>query len=468
MALRRPDSRISESVLASGKGESQMIGGDKALNIIETVLQYSTGDQTEVILTNKETNLTRFANNSIHQNVNEQDRGLLVRVLLGQKSGIASTNMISEDAIKDLVQRATEIARLSPEDPDFKSLPEPKPLPDVKGMDHDTASATPEDRAQAVGEMVLQAETQGLSGAGYFASGFRELVVGNSLGVRAYHVGSQCSALMVVLSDTSSGYATASAWQAQGLDHNAVAGKAVAKCLTGQNPQSIEPGDYEVVLEAEAAGELVGSLIMGFNSDAYWQGRSPFSERLGERVIGDQLTIRDDALNTEGLPVPFDFEGMPKEPLVLIDQGRLRNIVYDSYTAGKFEQETTGHALSPTNRGWSPIPSNIFVKPGERSVEEMIKSVKKGLLVTRLYYNRTINPVQAIITGMTRDGTFYIEDGEIKYPVKNLRYTQSALEALKGVEMVGSKSELSSNYGGAISVPALKISNFTFTGATEH
>jgi len=207
----------------------------------------------------------------------------------------------------------------------------------------------------------------------------------------------------------------------------------------------------------------------GFGAMALQEGRSFMSGKLGQQIVDSRISIWDDGLSPDGLPLPFDFEGVPKQRVDLIKEGVANGVVYDSYRAGKEEDKTsTGHAL-PAPNPFGPMPINTFFAPGNATLEEMIASTERGLYITRFHYTRPAEPTKVVITGMTRDGTFLIENGEIAYPVKNLRFTQSYLEALNQVAMIGRQPRLLLGLANIArdNVPALKLNKFTFTGATE-
>jgi predicted Zn-dependent protease len=294
--------------------------------------------------------------------------------------------------------------------------------------------------------------------------------VANSLGTFAYYPTTSADINTVVMGDTSSGYASALALDVWDLDLEALAREAVTKCLRSQNPRPLEPGEYTVILEPYAVQDLVQMMAWtGFSALAYQEGRSFMAGKIGQQIVDPRVSIWDDGLSAEGLPWPFDFEGVPKQRVDLIEKGVARGVVYDSYRAGKEGgQASTGHAL-PAPNAFGPFPLNTFFAQGTSTVEEMIAGTERGLYVTRFHYTRPVEPSKVVVTGMTRDGTFLIEDGEIASPVKNLRFTQSYLEALNRVEMIGREPRLLLGMAGMAreSVPALKLDKFTFTGATE-
>ncbi|MGH2739022.1 MAG: metallopeptidase TldD-related protein, partial [Actinomycetota bacterium] len=245
--------------------------------------------------------------------------------------------------------------------------------------------------------------------------------------------------------------------------------RASRKAEESQHPKDVEPGRYEVVLEPAAVSTLTAFLsFLGFGGRQIVEGKSCFTGRMGEKLMSERISMFDNALSPLTLGLPFDFEGTPKQRVDLVKDGVVLAGVHDRRSAKQAGNESTGHALPPPNPE-GPFPLNLFLEPGESSLEDMIAGTKRGLFVTRFHYSNVVHPKEAVITGMTRDGTWLIEDGEIRHPVKNLRFTQSIIDALEAVEMVGRETELASEFFFAASrVPALQISSFNFTSASDH
>jgi PmbA protein len=446
-----------------------MLGKQRIKQITDGILARSGADQAEVVILSGDSFLTRFANSTIHQNVGETDAEVRIRVVLGKRIGVAATNNLEDGALAKTLENALDIARLQRENPDFRSLPAPQALTEVSAFSEATANCTPEQRARGVGTICLMARDGGVVASGALSTELTEVAVANSLGTFAYHVATVANISTVVMSDTSAGYAEALALNVNDLDFEAIGREAVEKCLHSQNPQPIDPGEYTVILEPYAVQDFIQMMgYTGFGAVALQEGRSFMVGKIGQQIVDSRVSIWDDGLSPDGLPLPFDFEGVPKQRVDLIEKGIARGVVYDSYRAGKENKASTGHAL-PAPNAFGPMPMNTFFGPGDATLDEMIASTQRGLYVTRFHYTRPVDPKRVIITGMTRDGTFFIENGEIAYPVKNLRFTQSYLEALNHVEAIGREPRLlSSMMGiGGTSVPALKVDQFRFTGATE-
>lgn len=447
-----------------------MIGKAKLKAIADTVLSAASADQTEVLVNGQDLALTRFAANTIHQNVSETDVSVRVRSVVGKKIGVASSNNVSEESLKALVQKAETIASFQQENPEFTSLPEPLPVQEIDAYSESTAECSAEARAKGVGAILDLSRSNDLVASGAFSTGTDEIMVANSLGVSAYHCGTMASAMTVIMSDDSSGYAADASQDVTNLDLSDIARIAVDKALRSKSPTPIDPGSYTVILEEEAVATMMFFLgFLGFNSLAVQEGRSFMAGHIGEKVTGDNITFWDDGFDPRGVSLPFDFEGVPKQKVMLLENGIARNAVYDTATAAKEPgKQSTGHGL-PAPNTMGPIPINLFMKPGTATKEDMIASTEKGIFVTRFHYVNPLHPLKTLLTGMTRDGTFLIENGEITRPLKNMRFTQSILEALSNAEMLGKDLKLiKMGYGNfAICAPAVKINGFAFTGATE-
>jgi len=417
-----------------------MLGEKRIREITDQVLSLSTADQTEVIYLGGQSELTR---------------------------GVAATNDVSPEALGRVVNTAQEIAALQPENPAFATLPRPAPITAVDAYEEATATCTPEERAKAVGAICRQAVENGLVASGAFSTEISEMSVRNSLGVFAYDLSTTAELNTVIMSEDSAGYADRVAVDVTEIDAEAAGREAVEKALRSRAPGALEPGEYTVILEEYAVAEMIDYLgYLGFGALAVQEGRSFMTGNFGQRLVGDNISIWDDGLDPRGLPMSFDFEGVPKQRVDFFLNGVATGVVYDSYTAGIEGKESTGHSLPAPNTS-GPIPMNVFMAPGDATKDEMLASTARGLWVTRFHYVNAVHPLQAVLTGMTRDGTFLIENGELIRPVKNLRFTQSVLKALSNVEMIGKELKLEKGWTGGTMVPALKISAFEFTGATE-
>lgn len=453
-----------------------MLGKDKINELIDFALNNSKADQTEVLVNHFESYLTRFANSTIHQNVGERNGTLSIRVVVGKKIGSSKTNIFGFDSIAETLNRAMEIAKFQPNNPDFKSLPKPpklgyKPLAIYHKKTHCLSS---KDRADAVKQIIEKVKGAGLQAFGSFTNGATEYGIGNSLGIRAYACASDVYCNVVAMGENSSGYAQAGVRDVSKIKPGTIAEQAVKKALAGKNPVELEPGQYEVILEPLASAELLDFLAwIGFGAKAYQEGRSFMCDNLSKKVMGDNITILDDAYNEQGFAFPFDFEGVPKQKVSLIEKGIAQGLVYDSLTAGKENKESTGHAL-PAPNAFGPVPLNLVLLPGNSSLEQMICNAQKAILVTRFHYTNTVEPKTTIFTGMTRDGTFLVENGMITKSIKNLRFTESIVNALnrvkeisKDLTLVGGGVGYEGRFPTGCLTPALRIESFNFSGKTQ-
>ncbi|HLF79917.1 MAG TPA: TldD/PmbA family protein [Dehalococcoidia bacterium] len=415
-------------------------------------------------MTNGTSALTRFANNYIHQNVQETDLSISVRAVIGKKIGVASSDVISTGGLKELAGRAVELARLQEPNVDFRSLPGPTPQKQVDSYLERTASYGPEQRAEVVRQICEASQRSNLVAAGAFRTQTSEMAVMNSLGVWAYHRDTSADINTVVMGETSSGHAERLTLDAGEIDGAALASEAIDKCMRGTDPQPLEPGVYDVILEEYAVADIMDYFsYLSFGAQTFLEKRSFMSGRIGERVMGENISIWDDGQSLAGIPAPFDYEGVAKQRVDHVVAGIAKDVVWDSYYGGMGGHESTGHAL-PAGLTYGPMPFNLFMATGDATKEEMIASTKRGVWVSRFWYTRPVHPLTVVMTGMTRDGTFLIEDGKIKGPVNNLRFTQSYLEAMNNVEAIGRESRLLPS---TCRVPALKIRAWNFTGATE-
>ncbi|MBI4301479.1 MAG: TldD/PmbA family protein, partial [Chloroflexi bacterium] len=370
-----------------------MFSESELRHILETALASSRADQMEVSLWVTDSALTRYANSYIHQNVAEKNAHLTVRAVLGKKVGVASAASIESESIRQVVARAQELAELQPENPDFRSLPGPAPVAGVDAFLQRTAEFGPDHRAQAVGIICRKAKEAGFVASGTFTIATSQLAIANSLGVFVHHSEALAEVTTVIMSDTSSGYAQTIALDVDEIDPEAVAEEAIIKTRRGQNPVAIDPGEYEVILEENAVSDILDFLAyLGFSALAVQEERSFMGGKFGQRVLEENITLWDDGLGAGSIPMPFDFEGVPKKRVDFIVNGVANAVCYDSYTAGKEGKASTGHAL-PAGETFGPMPMNMFLKAGTATREEMIAGIQRGLWVSRFWYTRPVHPL---------------------------------------------------------------------------
>ena len=428
--------------------------------LLQKILSYSQAEQTEVAYLGTESALTRFATNHIHQNVAESNAELRVRAVVGQRIGVAATNRLDDESLRRVTEQALEIARVQPVNPEFHSLPAPQPISAAPGYSERTAQFTPEERARQVGIIVGLAKERGLESAGAFSTTVHSRAIANSLGIFAYEPRTEAEGHAVVMADErGSGYTQRVATDASTLDFEAMACEAVEKAQRSRNPIDIPLGEYPVVLDAYAVAEMLQDLVfMGLSALAVQEERSFMNGQFGKQLVEPRVTIYDDGHDPSGLPQAFDYEGVPKQRVVMIDHGVANTVVYDSFTAAREGKPNTGHALpAPNSEG--PLPLHTMMEAGDASLEELIKGMDRGIYVTRFHYTNTVHPIKTLFTGMTRDGTFLIEHGELTRPVKNLRFTQSILDVLREVQAIGRERIQWSEYVTAVA-PAIKNCSF--------
>ncbi len=430
--------------------------------VLDMALAESKADETELVLSSQELSLSRITHNVIHENLVERDRSLNVRAVVGNRVGVASTNALDRDGIRIAVARAIEIARVSPVDKDFPGLPSAGPAQPMEwAYDEPTAALTADERAAAVAAIVRVMRTHKLTAAGYVSTGNSNVAIANSKGVRQFFRSTDSAINIKAMGDDSSGYAEGYSRRFADLDSAALAEKAAKRAVAGRNPGSVEPGEYAVILEPPAFREyLVYLSWIGFGAMPFSEGASFVTGHIGDRIMGDNVSIGDDFAHRSGVGMPFDFEGVPRQPVPLIDNGIARGVVYDSYYAAKMKHANTGHAL-PAPNTVGPLPLNIVVKPGAKSSDELVRETKRGLLVCRTWYIRLVDKLQTIITGMTRDGFFLIEDGEIVRGLRNMRFNESIVGSLSRCTLAKELARSESHV-----LPACKIDGFHFSSGT--
>jgi predicted Zn-dependent protease len=437
-----------------------MLSREDIKSILDKVMDISTADETEAYVGTHRSSLTRFAENRIHQNVSEDDVHLSVTAILGKRMGDASTNKLDDESIKKVVADAIEIARLAP--PDDELLPRlgPQVYREVQAYDPAIDEITPMNRAQAVGEAVNLCKENELKAAGALSNRSGSGAMATSNGLFAFHQSSGVDFSMTAQGKDSTGWVGRSSRKRSDVAPGPLSKIAVEKALKSREPRDLPPGKYTVILEPAAVSVMI-FMFGGFNALAVDEGRSFLAGKMGQKVLGDQVTITSDPYHPLHQGKPFDGDGVPTSPVTLIDKGVAANLVYDRLTAKKHGVEPTGHGMGGRN-AQGAYPSCIVMDGGEATLEDMIASTDKGILVTRFWYMRVVDPMKVIVTGMTRDGTFCIENGKIAYGIKNFRFNQNVIDMLNNVEMMSKPT-----YAGRMVVPALKVRDFNFTSGTD-
>jgi predicted Zn-dependent protease len=442
-----------------------MMTREQISDILNKVISSSNASQTEALFMGGDSYLTGFANNYIHRNVGESNYSLSVRVAFGKKLGQASVSEFSEDAINSVVRRAEQIAELQAERQSFISFakPEEGTVSLSKIVDE---RVPPLLRAEYVKKIVDKTKELNLNASGKFETGAMQIAIKNSLGVERFFENSQTTLKSVVMSDTSSGYSAETAESVSQIHLDEIIEESIEIAEKSKNPQTIEPGKYEVILTPYALAEFISHMAyLAFNERAVEDGTSFMLDNFGKKILGDNITIYDDGFSSKTMPLPFDFEGVPKKKVVFVENGVAREVAYDTFFAYKKGLESTGHSL-PQPSPYSPYPMNIIMEGGKSTKDEMISHIERGLYVQRFWYTNPMDPRKLIITGMTRDGLFLIENGKITKPVKNMRFTESIITALNNCLELSREYKLIYDMA-AITVPFARVKDFTFTSGTN-
>ncbi len=439
-----------------------------ARELARKVVYMTDSDSAEVLVASESSALTRFANNRINQNVSEENTQVSIRAVLGKRQGVASTNRLDTESLQEAANAAVRAASVAPEDPAFPGLPRAELVFTGRRTAEATREFDAEARAAAVRAIVEQSSTRGLTAAGKVRAAQHTIAIANSIGVDVAQelTGAQATVLSMG-PNSGSGWASFLDIDSSKLAAEAIGAQAADLAERSANPGTLDPGDYTVVLAPEAVADIIDFLAyVGFSAKAVAEGRSFMSDKLGMKVMSELVTITDDALAPHAMGTTFDFEGQPRLRTILVKEGVAEKPVTDSYWAAKLGTRNTGHAL-PAPNSWGPMPINLEMAPGQTSLDELIGSVKRGVYVTRFHYVNIEDPIPVTLTGMTRDGTFMIENGRLTHPLKNLRFTQSAVEALAHCEGVTRERKFIGTEESAVFAPGLLLAKFAFTGQTS-
>ncbi len=445
------------------------VGPDAFRLAAEAAMQLKGVDDVEVVLMHEWGGLARFAKSEVHQSTYREDTDVRVRVVSKGRVGVASTNDLSPEGAARAAASAKEMADVVSPDQFWPGMAPPAEIPPADRFSESTAESTPEQRADGVAALVGCCPN-GFTAAGAFETQAVEVGIANTLGQFCFSPFTRASLTTVVTGgEAGSGFAETFSSDIADIDAEDVGARAADKAVRSQNPVALEPGAYTTVLEPAATATLVGFLaFIGFGGRDYLEGRSCFSGKSGQRVAVPGVTIIDDALDAATIGAPFDFEGVPRQRVELVRDGVFLDAVYDMRTGKQAGRQSTGHALPAPNPD-GPFPLNLSMSTGDSTIEQMIAATQRGILVTRFHYSNVVNPVESSITGMTRDGTFLIEHGEVVGPVVNFRFTQSILGALSSTSMIGDRAELASEFFfSASSVPAITVDGFNFSGVSDH
>ncbi|MFB3917440.1 MAG: TldD/PmbA family protein [Terriglobales bacterium] len=462
-----------------------MLTQDKAEETFQRIRKYSQADELDVLITGGTSSLTRFANNTVTQNVSEENYVISIRSVFSGRTARSTTNRFDDESLKRAVKGSESLARVQEKDPELLPVADPSAFsrdgfPEVGRAFFETASCTPEDRAKAVDAMVRIATKHNLTAAGIVSNSETVDAVLNSRGLVAYYTGTSADMSVTMLAPDSSGWQKANSPDVRKLDPVALAETAAQKAIASAQPQELPPGKYTVILEPAAVLDLLGFMFWDWGGLAILDQRSFLTNRVGTKLFGDNISIWDDAYHPLQSGPPFDGEGVRRRRVQLVENGVVKNLVYARGTAEKIkrspfvsklgEVRPTGHGL-PLPNEIGEIPLNIvFQAPpaGQaKSIHEMIVSTERGILVTRLWYIREVDPYEKILTGMTRDGTFYIEAGKLRHGLRNFRFNESLIHMLSNVEQMSEPVRASGEESFDMVVPAMKVRDFNFTEVTK-
>jgi PmbA protein len=469
-----------------------MLTKEQAGDIFERIRKLSTADEVEVLFSGGRFALTRFANNTIHQNVAEENHVVSVRTSFDRRTARAFTNKFDDESVRQVVRSAESLAKVQHPDPDLLPMPDSaeasgagrtgESLVPTRGMPsrhfQQTADITPELRADGVKKIVGVAEGHNLTTAGVFSSAEALDGIFNSRGLSNWHTQTSAEVSITMLAGDSSGWQKANSPDLANLDPLKLAEVAAQKALDSARPREIPAGRYTVILEPAAVLDIVGFMFWDYSGMAILDQRSFLSGRIGTKLFGDNITIWDDVAHPLQTGSPFDGEGMQRQRVPLVENGIVKRVVYARATAARMKQseykdkvgpmEATGHGFAlPNEMGEMPL-NIVFAPSGDRqTVEQMIASTERGVLVTRLWYIREVEPFEKMLTGMTRDGTFYVENGRVQGGVRNFRFNESLIHMLSNVEAMSVPVRSAGEESFDMVVPAMKVNEFNFTEVTK-
>lgn len=447
-----------------------MLTQSELRRIAERVFKLSDADETEVMIDVTADSLTRFANNTIHQNVAELGMTISVRTVFDGKTARATTNRTDDESLAAVVAASATIAKSQPRNPNLLPMPGSQKYTRVSRFFNSTAGFTPQDRAKAVARVCAASTKRKQTVAGIFSSGAMQSALINSRGLFATHQQTRAEFSVTLLEPESSGWQKANSPDVTKIHPDQLATIAGDKCAASRKPKALDPGRYTVILEPAAVLDLVGFLFYDFAGTAVFDQRSCFNKRIGKQVMGTNITIWDDVYHPLQTGAPYDGEGIPRQKVLLVDRGTPRNLVYSRATAKQMPNEMkarpTGHGFTLPNE-YGEAPMNLVFEGGKTSLDEMIASTDRGILVTRLWYIREVDPYEKVLTGMTRDGTFLVENGRIAGGIRNFRFNQGILEMLSNVEAMSPSVRAAGEESFEMVVPAMKVNNFHFSEVTK-
>jgi predicted Zn-dependent protease len=440
-----------------------ILSKEEAKKILEKVISFSKADGCSVSLNGNDRGNIRYARNSVSTSGEDSNIVLAVQSYYGKKSGSATINEFDDASLEKVVRRAEELAKLAPENPEFmEPLPQQSYGPESKTFSEATAKITPDFRAQAAADSINPAAVKDITAAGYLEDSRGFSCIKNSKGLFAYNKSTSVDFTVTMRSNdgTGSGWAAADLNDVSKLNAAEISKVAIDKALMSRNAKAIEPGKYTVILEPAAGADLI-RLMLNMNARQADEGRSFLSKKgggtkLGEKLVDERVNIYTDPWSEEVPASPWTGDGLARKKMDLIRNGTVANLIYDRYWASQKNVEPI------------PFPGNAIMDGGSATLEDMIKDTKKGVLVTRFWYIRPVDPQTLLYTGLTRDGTFYIENGKIKHPIKNFRFNESPIIMLNNLETLGQQKRAVTSEGGTnVYIPYMKIRDFTFSSLSD-
>ena len=448
---------------------AELLSPRELRGIIETVLRLAKSTEaveTEVHVDEVADALTRFANNGIHQNVFEHVVTVSVRTAAGGRTARATTNRLDQDSLRAAIEASLSLAHSQPRDPKLLPMPGKQRYRKVSRFIKATAAVSPEDRARAVRLACDLAAKKGQVAAGIFSSGISQAAVGNSRGLFATYSETHSQFSITMQEDPAASWAKADSADVRDFRPQNLAERASEKAHLAVKTQELAPGRYTVILEPAAVLDLVGFLFYDFAATAVQDKRSCLNDRMGKQLFGKNISIVDDVFHPLQKGAPFDGEGMPRQRVLVVDRGVPKNLVYSRASAKAARRKPTGHGFALPNE-YGEAPMNLVFSGGESTVEKMVASTDRGLLVTRLWYIREVDPYEKVMTGMTRDGLFLVENGRVTSAVKNFRFNQSLIEMLRNVELMSPAVRATGEESFEMVVPAMKVREFHFSEVTK-
>jgi PmbA protein len=465
----KPPAKVAKKSSRNIVPAAELLSERDLRRIVDTVLRLarSTGAQeTEVHIDEVADNLTRFANNGIHQNVAEQGLTVSIRTVVDGRTARATTNRMEEDSLRATIEASLSLAHSQPKDPQILPEPGKQRYRSVNRFVKQTAALSAEERSRAVRSACDLAIKNGQVAAGIFASGQSQSAMGNSRGLFAAYRETHAEFSITMQEDPAASWAKANSADFRAFDPQKLAARASEKAHMAANARELSPGRYIVILEPAAVLDLVGFLFYDFAATALEDKRSCLNDRMGKQLFGKNISIADDVYHPLQQGVPFDGEGLPRQRVLLVDRGIPKNLVYSRATAKAARKKPTGHGFALPNE-YGEAPMNLVFTGGDSSLEKMIASTDRGLLVTRLWYIREVDPYEKVMTGMTRDGLFLVENGRVTGAVRNFRFNQSLIEMLNNVELLGPAVRATGEEAFEMVVPAMKVRGFHFSEATK-